>query len=111
IFSGGRTAMILLRLPFTLLLLIYQSMFLALAQIRTNKVRSALTTIGIVIGIASVTAVIAALTGLKTKVLDQFESFGTNKMFIMPDVPNTGKYSHTNWRRIRFTPEQLAGLL
>ena len=79
----------ILRLPFALLLLCYQSLILALSQIRTNKVRSILTTIGIVIGIASVTAVIAALTGLKAKVLGAFESFGTNKIFINPDVPRT----------------------
>jgi putative ABC transport system permease protein len=100
-----------LRLPFSLPLLMYQSIFLALSQIRTNKVRSLLTTIGIVIGIASVTAVIAALTGLKAKVLADFETFGTNKMFIFPYVPATGRYSHMNWRRIRITPEQLDGLL
>jgi len=52
-----------------------------------NKVRAVLTTIGIVIGVASVTAVIAALTGLKENVLAEFESFGTNKIFINPSVP------------------------
>src|SRR2546421_8403069 len=102
--------MILLRLPFVLLLLIYQSIFLALAQIRTNKVRSILTTIGIVIGIASVTAVVAALTGLKAKVLSEFETFGTNKIFIYPTAPAMGRYARANWRRIRFMPEQFDGM-
>jgi putative ABC transport system permease protein len=100
-----------LRLPFAMLLLMYQSMFLALGQIRTNKVRSVLTTVGIVIGVASVTAVIAALTGLKQKVLSEFETFGTNKMFIYPWVPASGRYSRVNWRRIRITPDQLEGLI
>ncbi|HEX5243082.1 MAG TPA: ABC transporter permease, partial [Tepidisphaeraceae bacterium] len=61
------------------IVLIYQSVFLALGQVWANKVRSILTTIGIIIGVASVTAVIAALTGMKQSVLTQFESFGTNK--------------------------------
>src|SRR6266704_4597498 len=103
--------MFLIRLPFSILLIVYQSAFLALGQIWSNKVRSLLTTIGIVIGIASVTAVIAALTGLKTKVLDQFESFGTNKLFIYPDRPRTGKFTYAHWRRIRFRPEQFEGML
>lgn len=101
----------ILRLPFALVLLAYQSLMLALAQIRANKVRSILTTIGIVIGIASVTAVIAALTGLKAKVLSEFETFGTNKMFIFPQVPETGRFAHGNWRRIRLQPEQFDGIL
>jgi ABC-type antimicrobial peptide transport system permease subunit len=41
------------------LLLAYQSAFLALGQIWNNKFRSFLTTIGIVIGVTSVTAVVA----------------------------------------------------
>src|SRR5215217_1375838 len=77
--------MFLVRLPLALLTLTWQSAFLALGQIWANKVRALLTTIGIVIGVASVTAVISALSGLKQNVLNEFESFGTNKIFIMPD--------------------------
>jgi putative ABC transport system permease protein len=64
--------------------LTWQSAFLALGQIWANKVRALLTTIGIVIGVASVTAVIAALTGLKQTVLDNLPRLGTNKIFIGP---------------------------
>ena len=77
--------MTLLRMPFVLLALIFQSAFLAIGQIWANKTRSVLTTIGIVIGVASVTAVISALTGLKANVLTEFETLGTNKMFVVPD--------------------------
>ena len=90
----------------TLLLLpvlLYQSLFLALGQIRANKTRSMLTTIGIVIGVASVTAVIAALTGLKTNVLSEFEQFGTNKVFMFPDRPPSMRNAPFNL--IRFKPE------
>jgi putative ABC transport system permease protein len=76
--------MSLVRFPFAVVSVIIQSAFLALGQIWANKMRSVLTTIGIVIGVASVTAVIAALTGLKSNVLTEFESLGTNKMFVMP---------------------------
>jgi putative ABC transport system permease protein len=100
--------MFLLRLPFSLLLLIYQSAFLALGQIWSNKVRSVLTTIGIVIGVTSVTAVIACLTGLRTSVLSEFESFGTNKIFIFP---SSGGNRFMSYNRYRFHNEQFAGLL
>lgn len=76
--------------PFRALVIVYQSIVLAMAQIWSNKLRSILTTMGIVIGVASVTAVIAALTGLQTRVLGEFESLGTNKMWILPSRPATG---------------------
>src|SRR3954454_3364316 len=100
--------MFLLRLPISLLILIYQSAFLALGQIWANKVRSILTTIGIVIGVASVTAVIAALTGLESSVLANFESLGTNKIFIFPTSPGRKPISY---QRIRFRNEHFEGLI
>ncbi len=101
----------LLTAPFVLVVLLMQSVRLALGQIWTNKTRSALTTIGIVIGVASVTAVIAALTGLRAKILRDFESLGTNKIYISPEWPRTGRFKNFNWRVIRFWPEQFDGLL
>jgi putative ABC transport system permease protein len=91
--------------------LFYQSVYLALGQIWTNKTRSVLTTIGIVIGVASVTAVIAALTGLKTKVLTQVETFGTNTIFILPRRPDKGPMRHASWWTIRFLPEHFDDIL
>ena len=99
--------MILLRFPLALLMLFYQSFFLALSQIRTNKLRSMLTTIGI----ASVTAVIAALTGLKAQFVISFEAIGTNKMYIDPAAPRSGRLRNFNWRRFALRPDQFDGLL
>ncbi len=95
--------------PFTLFGLLVQSIGLAGGQIWANKARSILTTIGIIIGVGSVTAVIAALTGMQTFVLDEFESFGTNKIFMFPRWPDTGRHSHASWRTIRFMPEHFEG--
>ena len=101
----------LLLSPLAFVQLLYQSVYLALGQIWANKTRSILTTIGIVIGVASVTAVIAALTGLKAKVLADFESFGSNTIIIQPRRPDTGPLSHLPWWHIRFSPEELEGML
>jgi putative ABC transport system permease protein len=91
--------------------LFYQSVFLSLSQIWANKTRSILTTIGIVIGVASVTAVIAALSGLKAKILTQVETLGSNTIFIQPKRPDTGPQQHAPWWTIRFLPEQFDGML
>jgi len=90
--------------------LVYQSVYLALGQIWANKTRSILTTIGIVIGVASVTAVIAALTGLKAKILSQVETLGSNTIFVQPQRPSTGPKSTLPWWQIRFKERDFDGL-
>jgi putative ABC transport system permease protein len=102
--------MFLLRLPIAFARLIVVSVLLALGQIWSNKMRSVLTTAGIVIGVASVTAVIAAMTGLKANVLAEFEAMGTNKMFFFPRHPDSGPKRTASWRVIRFWPEQFEGM-
>jgi putative ABC transport system permease protein len=85
-----------LRLPFALVVLFYQSIALALAQIRANTFRAILTTLGILIGIAAVSSVIALIDGMKQRVLTEFESFGTNKLYI---EPHWRKYDRTHGGR------------
>ena len=101
----------LLLFPARLLVLLLQSIALAFGQIWTNKMRSFLTTIGIVIGVASVTTVIAALTGLESNVLSEFEKFGTNKMFVNPRMTAAMQARRVPFRSIRFTPDLFDGLL
>ncbi len=103
--------MSLIRAPLAFFRLFYQSIYLAMGQIWANKMRSTLTTIGIVIGVASVTAVIAALSGLKAKILTQVETFGTNTIFIYPTRPDKGPLRNASWWSIRFLPEQFDDLL
>jgi putative ABC transport system permease protein len=91
--------------------LLYQSMYLALCQIWANKMRSILTTIGIIIGVASVSAVIAALTGLKDKIESQVETFGTNTLVIQPKINREGVNEFTALWTVRFLPEHFDGLL
>jgi putative ABC transport system permease protein len=96
--------------PLGVLRLIIQSAGLALGQIWANKVRSMLTMLGIIIGVASVTAVIAALTGLRTTVLTEFESIGAKTIFIFPWTPDSGPQKHASWQTIVFQPELFEGL-
>jgi len=102
---------ILLLIPLMFIRLVYQSAYLAIGQIWANKTRSILTTIGIVIGVASVTAVIAALTGLKAKILSQVETFGSNTIIIQPHLPNEGPKRNLTWWDIRFKPREFDGLM
>lgn len=101
----------LLAMPVVFVMLVLQSARLALGQIWANKTRSTLTTIGIVIGVASVTAVIAAMTGLKGHVMAQFETFGINSIYVLPHKPDRGPSKHASWHKIRFYPKDFNGLL
>ncbi len=96
--------------PIRILIVFAQSIRLAMEQIWANKVRSILTAIGIIIGVASVTAVVAALTGLRQSVLQEFENLGTTKIFIFPRA-NAEMRRTGNWGRMRFEDELFDGLL
>src|SRR3989344_853674 len=57
---------------------------LALRALRTNKIRSMLTMLGIIIGVASVILLVSIGTGLQAFVTSQFASLGSNKVFVLP---------------------------
>ena len=54
-----------------------------------NKGRTALTSLGILIGVMSVVLLIAFGLGLKKYINNQFESLGANLIFVMPGSKNT----------------------
>jgi putative ABC transport system permease protein len=55
---------------------------LALRAIQRNKVRSALTALGVIIGVASVIAMIALSTGASSAIDEQIQSQGTNVIYL-----------------------------
>lgn len=56
---------------------------LAFNSLRTNKVRSLLTMLGIIIGVASVILLVSIGTGLQNYVTEQFASLGSNTIMVM----------------------------
>ena len=54
-----------------------------------NKLRTLLTSLGILIGVASVVLLIALGLGLKAYIKQQFESLGTNVLYAMPGTMET----------------------
>jgi len=51
---------------------------------KRNKVRTFLTSLGIMIGVLSVVLLIAFGQGLKNYIKEQFESIGTNLVYVLP---------------------------
>jgi len=62
-------------------------------SISNNKVRSGLTILGIVIGIASVIALVAIGQGAKNSVASSIESIGSNLIMVMPGSQRVGGIS------------------
>ncbi len=62
-----------------------------LSGLRSNLVRTMLTTLGIVIGIAMVILVLSAGEGFRSFIVSQIEAYGTNTIFIETRVPPTTK--------------------
>src|SRR5687767_14160754 len=65
-------------------MLIGETVSVALGALRANKLRSLLTMLGIVIGVAAVIAVVALGTGAQSAVKDRISSLGTTLLTVMP---------------------------
>lgn len=63
----------------------FECMKLAFASLRTNKMRSALTLLGIVIGIASVISMMSIGEGGRKLVTAELAGLGSNLIFVQPD--------------------------
>ena len=62
----------------------------ALIALRLNVLRSVLTTLGIIIGVASVIVMSAIGSGASKQIEDQIASLGTNQLTIFPGSQNVG---------------------
>jgi putative ABC transport system permease protein len=69
-----------------------ESFLTALDSIVANKLRSVLTMLGIIIGVASVIALLGIGGGVNDFVTDEINSIGTNLMMISTDPENSGGY-------------------
>ena len=67
----------------------------AFGAIRANKMRSVLTMLGIVIGIAAVITMIALGNGAKKAVSERLQSLGTNVLSVNPGQQMFGGNAHT----------------
>jgi len=90
--------------------LLFQTVFLAMGQIWSNKVRAMLTTLGIIIGVAAVISIAGAGDGMKKFVLKEFASFGAGKVWIFPRFPD-GQRDRYSFRQVRIKPKEAAGMM
>jgi putative ABC transport system permease protein len=69
---------------------ILQTLIIALKSLSGNKLRSALTVLGIVIGVAAVIAMLGIGRGAQASITANITSTGTNLLFVRPGAASTG---------------------
>jgi putative ABC transport system permease protein len=77
----------------------------ALASIRSHRMRSFLTMLGVIIGVASVICIVSLLQGLTRSVMDEFQGIGGNTLQIHSDTTRENRMIG-KWARMR--PDDLA---
>ena len=66
-----------------------ESFLMAWASLIANKMRSILTMLGIIIGVAAVIALVSIGNGVKQDIQNSISSLGSNLLMIMPGAPRT----------------------
>ncbi len=85
----------------------WESFNIALRSLNTNRMRSGLTMLGIIIGIVTVTAMITIINGLENAMDRSLAMLGTNAVY----VQKTSWFTEPNeWRRQLSRPDLRAGL-
>lgn len=82
-----------------------ESVKIAFAQIRANKMRSGLTALGVVIGIVAVTLMVTAILGINKGVDESFSGFGDDVLYVTkwPWAGTNEWWVYRNRRDIRTT--------
>jgi len=78
---------------------------MALDSIRTNKIRSILTVLGVVIGVATVIGMSSVISGLNTTIASEIEEFGSNWIFVSRVDLTMGRPSASQRARKKLTLE------
>src|SRR5688572_31052385 len=60
----------------------YENLMMAFATLRSNKLRSFLTIVGVVVGVITVMLISSLISGINVAVEKQVESFGTRSIFL-----------------------------
>src|ERR671923_2739870 len=70
---------------------IKESALMAVDTLRTNKLRSSLTILGVGVGVLTVIVMVSFIQGLNKAFADQIESLGSNTIFVSKFEPSFGR--------------------
>ncbi len=87
------------------MLYLYRVLLLAFKSLGRNIMRSSLTTLGIVIGVAAVIAMVEIGQGASLAVQKTIQSMGANNLLIRPGTATSGGVSFGSGSVLTMTPE------
>src|SRR5438094_1423118 len=88
----------------------FRTFLMAFKALSRNVMRSALTTLGIVIGIAAVIAMVEIGQGASAAVQQTIASMGANNLLIMPGTASSGGVSFGAGSVMTMTPEDATAI-
>ena len=68
-----------------------ESAVMAIATLRANKLRSALTILGVTVGVVTILSMVSIIQGLDKSFAEQLESLGSNTIFVSKFNPSFGR--------------------
>jgi putative ABC transport system permease protein len=97
---------------------LWQTVRIALKALLRNKLRSFLTVLGVIIGVAAVIAMVAIGEGAKAQVQAQFATMGSNLMVLVPGSASSGSgvrgaagsASTLTWEDVRALKREIPGV-
>ncbi len=89
---------------------LYEYFRQGLRALAANKVRTALSMLGILIGVAAVVAMLALGRGAQTAIEEQLASLGSNLLVLRPGAVRVGGVAQEAGTLTRLTPEDAASL-
>jgi putative ABC transport system permease protein len=82
-----------------------ESLSTAVNALKSNKVRTVLTMLGIIIGVFSVVLLISLVRGVQNYVIDQFNAIGSNLVFVMPGRAGINRDPATSFTDNKLKPD------
>src|SRR5689334_11005188 len=67
-----------------------ESLRIAIRALRVNKLRSALTVLGIVVGVAAVVCMVSVGAGAQSEVSEKIRTLGANLLLVLPGAQSSG---------------------
>jgi putative ABC transport system permease protein len=84
-----------------------ENIVMALNTLRSHKVRSFLTVLGVIIGVMTVIVIASILTGMRQSIVSMVQDYGTDNVyaFHLTTGPRFGPRSREEWQRKPLRPE------
>jgi len=86
------------------------SLQIAARALRVNKLRSALTVLGIVVGVAAVVCMVSVGAGAQAEVSEKIRTLGANLLIVMPGAQNSGGARLESGTQVTLTEDDAAAI-